>query len=117
MVITGLTRNQFVRKHTRVRIPLSPPKRRTTQSGGSFFFQTAEREGFERSEQNNTGCCFGTVTEDFCETSHKINSETLSKNQERIPLFTILNKYCIFLLFCSIIISPINKNLTEVMYA
>ena len=26
MVITGLTRNQFVRKHTRVRIPLSPPK-------------------------------------------------------------------------------------------
>ena len=25
MVITGLTRNQFVRKHTRVRIPLSPP--------------------------------------------------------------------------------------------
>ena len=38
VVITGLTRNQFVRKHTRVRIPLSPPKRRTTQSGGSFFF-------------------------------------------------------------------------------
>ena len=27
VVITGLTRNQFVRKHTRVRIPLSPPKR------------------------------------------------------------------------------------------
>ena len=26
VVITGLTRNQFVRKHTRVRIPLSPPK-------------------------------------------------------------------------------------------
>ena len=26
MVITGLTRNQFVRKHTRVRIPLSPPR-------------------------------------------------------------------------------------------
>ena len=25
VVITGLTRNQFVRKHTRVRIPLSPP--------------------------------------------------------------------------------------------
>ena len=26
VVITGLTRNQFVRKHTWVRIPLSPPK-------------------------------------------------------------------------------------------
>ena len=27
VVITGLTRNQFVRKHTRVRIPLSPPNK------------------------------------------------------------------------------------------
>jgi len=35
-----------------------PRKTRTTQSGGSFFFQTAEREGFERSEQNNLNGCF-----------------------------------------------------------
>ena len=42
--------------------------------------------GFERSEQNNLNGCFGTVTEDFCETLHKIKSKTLSKNQERIPL-------------------------------
>ena len=28
VVITGLTRNQFVRKHTRVRIPLSPPTKK-----------------------------------------------------------------------------------------
>ena len=30
VVITGLTRNQFVRKHTRVRIPLSPPFNRNS---------------------------------------------------------------------------------------
>ena len=38
MVITGLTRNQFVRKHTRVRIPLSPPnKNRNSDTKGLRF--------------------------------------------------------------------------------
>ena len=39
MVITGLTRNQFVRKHTRVRIPLSPPTKNALLSTdkGAFF--------------------------------------------------------------------------------
>ena len=32
MVITGLTRNQFVLTHTRVRIPLSPPKKQEASS-------------------------------------------------------------------------------------
>ena len=37
VVITGLTRNQFVRKHTRVRIPLSPPKQDGTPKGVPFL--------------------------------------------------------------------------------
>ena len=37
VVITGLTRNQFVRKHTRVRIPLSPPKQCGTPIGVPFL--------------------------------------------------------------------------------
>ena len=37
VVITGLTRNQFVRKHTRVRIPLSPPKQDGTPIGVPFL--------------------------------------------------------------------------------
>ena len=41
VVITGLTRNQFVRKHTRVRIPLSPPTRSTPKG---VLFALAERE-------------------------------------------------------------------------
>ena len=52
--------------------------------------------GFERSEQNNTVCCFGTVTEDFCETLHITKSEMLSKNQERIPLCYVAKKDCSF---------------------
>ena len=41
VVITGLTRNQFVRKHTRVRIPLSPPKSKKASSfeGASLLFR------------------------------------------------------------------------------
>ena len=38
VVITGLTRNQFVRKHTRVRIPLSPPFDRNSSHEGLRFF-------------------------------------------------------------------------------
>ena len=38
VVITGLTRNQFVRKHTRVRIPLSPPNAALEQSKAVCFF-------------------------------------------------------------------------------
>ena len=41
VVITGLTRNQFVLTDTRVRIPPSPPKRRTVLSHGSSFSSSA----------------------------------------------------------------------------
>ena len=37
-VITGLTRNQFVPKHTRVRIPPSAPKNKDTPCGCPLFF-------------------------------------------------------------------------------
>ncbi len=59
MVITGLTRNQFVLTHTRVRIPLSPPKseKHPHLRVLSCFFVRIQM-GFERSEQNNTVRCF-----------------------------------------------------------
>ena len=37
VVITGLTRNQFVRKHTRVRIPPSAPRKSKASNGGLVF--------------------------------------------------------------------------------
>ncbi len=37
VVITGLTRNQFVRKHTRVRIPPSAPKQKRSANRCSVF--------------------------------------------------------------------------------
>ena len=57
VVITGLTRNQFVRKHTRVRIPPSAPNENPPYWVG-FLFAKILTEGFERSEQNNTVRCF-----------------------------------------------------------
>ena len=49
VVITGLTRNQFVRKHTRVRIPLSPPKTKSILKEGAFLLLNIKK-GFERRE-------------------------------------------------------------------
>ena len=43
MVITGLTRNQFARKRTWVRIPSSPPKQSPSRWGG-FCFGTKRRD-------------------------------------------------------------------------
>ncbi len=57
VVITGLTRNQFVSNHTRVRIPLSAPKRKSILQGGFFVWRRIET-GFERREQNNLNGCF-----------------------------------------------------------
>ena len=46
MVITGLTRNQFVRKHTRVRIPLSPPRKTSVELVQlRFFFIDCDSNG------------------------------------------------------------------------
>ena len=46
VVITGLTRNQFVRKHTRVRIPLSPPRKTSVELFQlRFFFIHCESNG------------------------------------------------------------------------
>ena len=45
VVITGLTRNQFVSNHTRVRIPLSPPNKKDTPCGCPFYLaQSVGRE-------------------------------------------------------------------------
>ena len=45
VVITGLTRNQFVLTHTRVRIPLSPPKRKNHPIGWFFLFLNGGERG------------------------------------------------------------------------
>ena len=50
MVITGLTRNQFARNRTGVRIPLSPPQQESTLEG-AFFVVMENTMGFERSEE------------------------------------------------------------------
>ena len=46
MVITGLTRNQFGRNPTRVRIPLSAPKKKRHPCGVFSFL--LKQGGFER---------------------------------------------------------------------
>ena len=76
--------------------PSLSAKARRDAKRRSVFALREYKQGFERSEQNNLNGCFGTVTEDFCETLHKIKSKTLSKNQERIPLCYILKKDCGF---------------------
>ena len=53
VVITGLTRNQFARKRTGVRIPLSPPKQNGTPISVPFLLCGEYKRGFERSKQNN----------------------------------------------------------------
>ncbi len=54
MVITGLTRNQFVSNHTRVRIPPSAPKEKGHISCPFSF----GAEGIRRACKNSSGNCF-----------------------------------------------------------
>ena len=51
VVITGLTRNQFARNRTGVRIPLSPPQTENPPNMVDFLFVMENSMGFERSEE------------------------------------------------------------------
>ena len=52
VVITGLTRNQFVSNHTRVRIPLSAPNIKSIRQDG--FFRLAENTNRDSNAENKT---------------------------------------------------------------
>lgn len=82
--------------------PLPPKARKHPQRRVLSCFSGRIQKGFERSEQNNTVCCFGAVTEDLCETIPKIRSKMLSKDQEQIRLCQTDPAKRICRIFCAV---------------
>ena len=56
------------------------------------------------------------MTEDFCETLHKIKSQMLSKNQERIPLDNNQVKIATKKVFCHFLAYIINNKDIDYVY-
>ena len=140
VVITGLTRNQFVRKHTRVRIRRSEIDKLACQSQSVRIFAESEypslikkhKQGFERWPKIFAKRYIKSNPKRWA----KIKNESLSPKREEqapplppqaarrknsrvgeYPSLLYSKKRLRFLLFCGIIISSINKNLQEAMYA
>ena len=79
---------------------LSAKKREASSlEGASLLFRENINRDSNAVNKTTQWVVLWTVTEDFCETLHKIQSKTLSKNQERIPLCYILKKDCGFYYF------------------
>ena len=101
MVITGLTRNQFVRKHTRVRIPLSPP---TPSTPLGVLFALAERGSIMNA------FCFASKAKEGAHLSRKLSGRSLTSGSAKnsrvgeYPSLLYSKKGLRFLLFCDIIL-------------